>query len=323
MMNHKSTISVLLIFAAAFIGCDSRKNEFSRAELIMDTRIEVKIRGGAQGDLDAAFVEIRRIDSVMSRFNASSEVSAINRHAGADAISVSQEMWDVLKLSVEVSEKSGGAFDITIQPAIMLWSRHKDRLPSAPEIKNIRRIVGWEKIKFLPDNHIYIEPGMAINLDAVAKGYAVEKALEVLKNRGCGAAIVNAGGDVSCFAGGEYPKWKISVRGPEEKSAGIEVVTAKGSVATSGIGRRFTVIQGIKYPHVFDPKTLSPVTGDILTSSAWALTAAKADAWATAGLVSGRSIMNAAENEGIGIALEEKDGAWLFNGVWGKSFDRK
>jgi len=289
----------------------------------MDTVVEIKVRGAEESDIDAAFDEMRRVEAALNRFSKSSELSRINAGAGKGMMPISDIMNEVMETALRVASKSGGAFDPTIGPAVAIWSEKRGSPPSESELEDARRHIGWWKIKFQP-GHISLETGMSLNLDAVAKGYVVDRGLDALRQRGCKAAIINAGGDIGCYSNEGYPDWTISVEDAASGSTGPVLILRRGAVATSGIGRRFSVIGGVKYCHVLDPATMRPVPGNICAASAWAPTSALADAWATAALVRGVKIFEIADIEMTGMAVKTAEGNWEFNRAWpDRSPDRR
>ena len=310
------TIVVLFLFALPASCSKPREVEFSRVEILMDTLVKVTIRGGKETDIDAAFDQMRRVEDVMTRFSATSELSQINAAAGKGTTPISAMMSEALTDALHVAEKSDGAFEPTIGPLVELWSQKRDSPPTESELEETNKHVGWRKIKLTADGKISLEPGMSLNLDAIAKGYVVNRALNALRQRGCKAAIITAGGDIGCYSAAGYPAWRISVEDANTGTPGPILELRQGGVATSGIGRRFNIIAGVKYCHILDPKTMRPITGNITTAGAWAQSTAVADAWATAAMVRGRGIFAAADSEMVGITLGSRDGKWVFNRAW-------
>lgn len=151
----------------------------------------------ARKAVDAAMAEIVRLDQVMSHYKEDSDLSRLNRAAGQRDVEVEPSLYDVIEKSLAFSRLSNGRFDITVGPLVRLWkqAQSKNRRPTEAEIAEARRCVGYDKIETRPPNRIRIHSDcLAIDLGGIGKGYAVDKAIGVLKSRGIRHAMVNAGG---------------------------------------------------------------------------------------------------------------------------------
>jgi thiamine biosynthesis lipoprotein len=212
-----------------------------------------------------AFQEIRRIEYLMSPWIESSDVTRINRSAGKDGVTVSQETTEVIKRAQEVSKLSGGAFDITVGPLVQLWRKARERgmPPEMKEVKETLNLVNFRNLKILYGGQISLrKKGMNIDLGGIAKGYAVDRAFAILQGLGYRNLVVNAGGDLR--VGGSKPEgpWSIGVqhpRDPEKIMARISVSDI--AVATSGDYEKFFIHQGSRYHHILNPKNGFPAEG--------------------------------------------------------------
>jgi len=265
--------------------------------------------------IKAALVEIESVDKLMSDYKSDSEISRVNRDGFARPVAVSEPTYGVLEKSIEFSKLTGGAFDITVGPLVDLWrsAGKKSRAPTEEELAAAKAKVGFEKL-ILDDNNRtakFAVEGMRLDLGAIGKGYAVDKAIEAAQRAGALGAMVDLGGHIRCFgkpARGRK-KWLIglqdpkAMKNPEFQAPGLSesgiLLTLKlteQAVATSGDYQQFVLIDGKRYSHIINRRTgagaegLSSVT--IITDSA-----TDADALATA-----VSIMGVEK----GLALIEK-----------------
>lgn len=219
----------------------------------------------ADACIEAAFDVQNRIESLMSYHRDDSELSQINRFAAEKPVPVNPMTFEVLRRAVEFSRISGGAFDVTVGPLVDLWHKagETNEPPTEEALAEARRKVGFEKL-ILDDKAMTIrfaEEGMRIDLGGIAKGYAVDKAVEAMKRKGALGGMVDLGGNICCF--GRAPqgqqKWRIGVQdpnvGPEDFGASkylLVLELSDASVATSGDYRRFSVVKGEKQSHILD-----------------------------------------------------------------------
>ncbi len=185
--------------------------------------------------------------------------------AGEGPVAVGADLFDVLSLALEVSEKSGGAFDPTVGPLVRLWreARRTKTLPDPAAIERARVLVGWKSV-VLDRARCTVQltrAGSRLDLGAIGKGYACRRAIEVLKARGVERALVQMGGDLVCSAPPPgRAGWSIDTRtgetrtGPNE-AADERIEAHDEAVSTSGDDEQFVVIDGRRYSHVIDPRT--------------------------------------------------------------------
>lgn len=151
----------------------------------------------AERAAEAALAEIVRLDEVMSHYLERSELSRLNREARRGFVAVEPSLYEVVEQAVEFSRRSGGRFDVTIAPLLRAWKDAHDagRQPSAREIADLRRCVGYQHIEVRPPNEIRFRSDcLALDLGGIGKGYAVDRAIAVLASAGIRHAVVNAGG---------------------------------------------------------------------------------------------------------------------------------
>ncbi|HTU17769.1 MAG TPA: FAD:protein FMN transferase [Gemmataceae bacterium] len=207
-----------------------------------------------------AFARIASLNAIMSDYDKTSELMRLCARAGGPPIQVSADLFFVLSRAQEVSRQSGGAFDVTVGPIVKLWrrSRKLHKLPDPEKLAEARALVGWRNVRLDTDKRTVqlLKPGMQLDLGGIAKGYAADEALAVLKKHGLDRALVAAGGDIA--VSGPPPDaegWKIAIAMlPGEKDPG-RLVLHHAAVSTSGDAEQFVEIDGKRYSHIVDPRT--------------------------------------------------------------------
>lgn len=265
-------------------------------------------RSVAGKSVEAAFDALVSIDDMMSDYKADSELSRLNRDGFPGPVEVSPKLFDVLLASAEYSRMSKGAFDITIGPVVELWRQTEmtGLKPSQQRIATAKSKVGYEKLILKLDGQTrtvrFAVDGMRLDLGAIAKGYGIDLAISAARKTGALGAIVDVGGDVSCF--GVTPRsekyWRVGLQDPADESKTILVLKlADEAVATSGDYRRFVEIEGQRYSHIIDPATSSSAR-EFTSVSIIAPTAIEADAIATCvsvmGLDAGMRLVESLKN---------------------------
>ena len=250
--------------------------------------------------VEAALAEIEKVDLLMSDYKSDSEISRLNREGFKHSVKVSESTYEVLQRSVQLSKMTSGAFDITVGPLVDLWrsAQEANSVPTVEQIADVRRKVGYEKL-ILDANETsarFTAEGMRIDLGGIAKGYAVDKAIEVVKAKGAIGAMVEIGGEVRCFGINSNNKnyWKIGLQDPAESANDLGnsklrliLKLNQAAIATSGDYQRFTLIEGKRYGHIMDRKTGTGTKGPSSVTII-ADNATDADALATALSVLGK-----------------------------------
>jgi thiamine biosynthesis lipoprotein len=270
----------------------------SGTRMIMGTfaRVVVIARSerAANACIEAAFDVQERIESLMSYHRQDSELNQVNRYAAQRPVSVNPMTFEVLSQAIHFSRLSEGAFDVTVGPLVDLWKAagEANEPPSEEALAEARRKVGFEKL-ILDDKTAtvrFAEEGMRIDLGGIAKGYAVDKAVEAMKKKGALGGMVDLGGNIRCF--GRAPrgqeKWRIGIQDPNVTPGELGgskylliLELGDASVATSGDYRRFTVVQGHKQSHILDTRTGQGVA-KVASDTIIAPDATAADALSTA-----------------------------------------
>ena len=245
-------------------------------------------RAQALSSMDRAFEEVARLERMMSRFLPDSQVSQLTRSAGHAPLTVECDLYDVLRLAQEVAERTGGAFDVTAEPLTRAWAEAaaSGTMPDADRIMSALVLVGWDAIAL--DLHGPTarlgRPGMSLDLGAVGKGYAVDRAVECLQAEGYETGWVNAGGNLRMLGAWDQ---SIPVRDPRAPERMIARVAGfDGAISTSANYERGWRIGGRWYGHVLDPRTGHPARA-CMSATVLAPSAALADALSTACFVLG------------------------------------
>lgn len=245
-------------------GPDARIIEERAA--IMGTEISVLIADQdeetARRAIGAAMSEFRRIEALMTDWR-NSPFERINQQAGVAPVVVDEEILFMIGESIRISEMTGGAFDITYAGAGKLWD-FKKRPPVLPEEEAVRRsldLIGYSRIRIDREAKTVFLPreGMRIGLGGIAKGYAVDRAVETIGAMGIENFAVNAGGDLTVRGRKDGRLWWVAIRHPRDPERNIAFLPiSNGSVVTSGDSERFFIVDGIRYSHILDPTTGYP-----------------------------------------------------------------
>ncbi len=265
----------------------------SDAEELMGTRVSVELwhedqaRGRAL--VEQVLAEYRRIDAGMSTYKADSEISAINRSAAIGPVETSQELFDLISRSVELSSLSAGAFDITYESVGYLYDFRARQRPSEAEIDIRLAAIDYRNIVLDPAARTvaFARPDVRINLGGIAKGYAVARGAELLQAAGVEHALLNAGGDTRVLGDRRGQPWIVGIRHPRSAD---QVVTrlplVDEAISTSGDYERFFEDGGRRYHHILNPVTGTPTEG-VLSVTVIGPDATMTDALSTALFVLG------------------------------------
>ena len=271
MEKFKALIFLLLIFFIS--GCG--KKEYSKVEFLMDTVVEIKIyhrnKAEAEEAIGRAMEEMRKVEQKMSRFLPGSEVSRVNKEALLERakgsllaevwIPLSDELFSLLVESVRLSELTKGCFDVTIYPLWRIWKfeRENPKVSDAKEIEKELELVDYRNMTIENGKINFAKRGMGIDLGGIAKGYAVDEAVTVLKKKNIKSAMVNAGGDIYVLGRKKGKPWRIGIRHPRKEGEILAIVEVEDTaIVTSGDYERFFFSEGKRYHHILNPKTGYP-----------------------------------------------------------------
>jgi thiamine biosynthesis lipoprotein len=256
----------------------------SREEAIMGTSVRVELwsedRAAGEAAIDAVMQRMHHIDETMSPFKPQSELSRINRGAAAAAVALSAPMYDLIARSIEFSQLSAGAFDITFASAGHLYDYRQRIHPTEDELTRARAAIGYRNLLLDPQARTvrFARPGVRIDLGGFAKGLAVDDGAAVLRSRGIRHAIVTAGGDSHILGDRRGRPWTIGIRDPRDAGRMVAVLPLQDvALSTSGDYERYFEQDGVRFHHVIDPATgrspssvrsVTVIASDGLTSEA-------------------------------------------------------
>ena len=291
MMRNKllSTLCLLLLSLAS-CGKDEKPAlaEASRTREIMSTFARLTAlapdQATAYAAVEAGFARLDDVNRLMSDYRADSEIGRLNAAAPGEVIELSPETFHCLRRSLEIAEASGGAFDVTCRPLIMVWreAAKAGRLPTDEELTTVRRLVGSANLLLDAEKPgaARLLDGVQVDLGAIAKGYALDLAAEAMTKVGAVGVLVDIGGDVLAVGVNRFGKpWRVGVQHPFQTGIFKVLELSDKAVATSGIQQRFFEVEGKRYSHIIDPRAGRPaeqapsvtvIAADGLTADAWA-----------------------------------------------------
>lgn len=245
--------------------------------------------------IDLAIKEISRIESLISSWDKNSQTSLINNSAGIRPVQVDKELFELISRSIKISALTQGAFDISYAPMDKLWyfDKEMEKLPTAQQIAQSVSKVGYENIIINEKKRTVFlnKKGMKIGFGAIGKGYAADKAKDILIQNDVKSGIINASGDLTAW--GQKPSgddWMVAVVNPLNKNKVFSWLPIKNSsIVTSGNYEKFITVDGKSYSHIIDPRTGYPSEG-ILSVTIISQNAELADALATSVFVLGTDI---------------------------------
>jgi thiamine biosynthesis lipoprotein len=286
---------LLTLSLTSCLGADEAATyRFSR--FAMDTVVEYTIiapsRAVARTAMVNAHEEIERVARLLWEEDSLSQVYALNHASGR--IALDQETYDFLRRAYDYYVLSNGAFDITVKPVLDLYDFHAEAPtpPSAAAIAARLRFVGMDHLRFeLPLSvEKTVADGVAVTVGGVAKGYAVDRAVQVLRAYGIEHAIVNAGGDLYCLGTNHGVPWTVGIQHPDDPTALFDTVhVSNKAIATSGDYQQYFTYEGKRYHHLLDPATGKPARR-ARSATVLAPTTEQADALATALFTAGKDV---------------------------------
>jgi thiamine biosynthesis lipoprotein len=301
--------SILIIFSCA-------RPESSRAEFALGTVCHITLfEQGRDKVYNDVFARIREIENLMSINISSSDISRVNAAAGIEPVPVHEETFAVIQRALYYAKLSDGVFDPSVGPLVSLWGigGDKPRVPLQEEIDETMPLVNWRDIEIDPvTRSVFLKRrGMALDLGAVAKGYAADEAAAIIKNAGIERAIIDLGGNIVTLGQrSDKNPWRIGIQNPNDdrnKYIGVLQVT-ENSVVTSGVYERFFEEEGRRYHHIFLPESGYPVENGLLSVTIIAHNSIDADALSTAvfvlGYERGRELID---------SLFETEAVFIFN----------
>lgn len=290
-------LTLVVLTVSSSPGCSQRPGkEFSRAATIMGTYVQIKVREDrwekareVERDIDQAIMIGLDLEKKLSVYDPDSEVVALNKEK---KMRVSKDLFEVLGLALEVSERTGGAFDVTVAPVLKAKGFYaampaviKDSIPDKDYS------IGWKNIRLDADGKtVELLNGAWIDLSGIAKGFIVDAMSEYLETRRYEHYLVNAGGEIRCGERSAGEPWKIGIKRPGKSGMTLTVTLADKAVATSGDYENFIVndADGKAMSHIIDPSKYESMEKKDSGVTVIADTCAYADGLATAMMVMGR-----------------------------------
>jgi thiamine biosynthesis lipoprotein len=218
------------------------------------------------GALQRALDEVDRIDRLMSHYRDDSPLSRINRDAARGPVPVGRELFDFVRLALRYSRESDGAFDVTVGPLMKAWGffRGEGKLPGAAELARARSVTGFRHVHLNEHDRTirFDREGVEIDLGGIAKGYAVDRAVDVLRRAGVSSALVSACGSTIYGLGAppDRPHWTVDIQDPlDVRKVAFTVPLSDRALSVSGTSEKFFEVNGVRYSHIMDPRTGKPV----------------------------------------------------------------
>jgi thiamine biosynthesis lipoprotein len=285
-----------LLILVLFSGCSGAPAPES--EFVFGTLCTVDLYG--QGNRDrysAVFARLRELEDIFSTNWAGTDSDRVNRGSGLEGVRVKHEFIELLKKALYYAEMSGGAFDPSVGPLVNLWGIGTDtpRIPSDEEIRQALALVNYNDIELGTNDEtggiVFLKRrGMALDLGAIAKGYAADEAVKLLAREGIRMGLIDLGGNI--FAYGERgigKSWRIGIQDPrEQRGAYIGILKLNNkSVVTSGVYERYFEEDGRRYHHILSTTTGRPVETGLLSVTIAAGSSTDADALSTAAFALG------------------------------------
>jgi thiamine biosynthesis lipoprotein len=291
--NSFFLLCILLILTGTLEGCS--KPEPVQAEFVLGTVCTISLYDKGKPQVyRKIFARFREIENRMSVTLVGTDVDQVNANAGIEPAAVHPDVFEVIEQAVHYAEISEGAFDPTVGPLVSLWGIGGDnpRVPVQEEIDAVLPLINWRDVVLdRGKNTVFLRrPGMALDLGAIAKGYAADEAAVIIKKAGVKRAIIDLGGNILTIGerqGGN--PWRVGIQDPlEPRGAYIGVLQARDkTIVTSGIYERFFEAGGIRYHHLLSPANGYPARNGLLSVTIVTGRSIDADALSTSVFVLG------------------------------------
>lgn len=271
----------LLIFVTgcgSFASSDTRNlsaTPYEETEFLMGTVVRIAIYNkNSEAVLDTAFDRIKELAEFITteEDGESSMISRINEQAGKEPVAISDDLYALIKSSVTYSQETNGSFDLTIGPLTNLWriGYPEARLPDQAEIDQALTLVDYNNVILNDqDQTVFLkDPGMRLDLGAIAKGFITDEIVQVLKENGVNTAIIDLGGNLFVMGSSpsdEQAEWQVGIQDPFEDRGTIlgSLPASDESIVTSGVYERFLEVDGKQYAHLMNPETGYPFDNEL------------------------------------------------------------
>lgn len=285
----KKVLAVFTFLLVLLCGCSEK--EYSSDFFAMDTVMSIKAYGkNAKIAVSESQQFIGALENKISRTKPDSDIGKLNA-SGGKPVTVNDDTLAILKSAVEFSKETDGAFDVTVAKLSDLWQigTENQHIPLDSEIADAKKTVDYKSIEFLADNQVQLKNGTHVDLGGIGKGYAADKVVEIMRKYGVSKAIIALSGNVYVL-GEKAPnaKWNVGIADPDKNENYVcSIGETDKTVVTSGDYERFFEKDGVRYHHIFDPKTGYPANTDLRSVSIITDNSAMADAYSTALFVMG------------------------------------
>jgi thiamine biosynthesis lipoprotein len=292
-MVKRILIALISLIMISFAGCP--RAEPWRAEFVLNTVCTILLYDQAKQDVYRdIFNRLREIESRMSVFLPDSDISRINAASGIMPVQVHDDVFYIIERAVFFAEISGGAFDPTVGPLVSLWGIGGDnpRVPSQEEIDAALPLVNWRYIELDREQRsVFLrQPGMALDLGGIAKGYATDEAATIIKEARLRRALIDLGGNILIHGEKrDRSPWRVGIQDPlDNRGAYLGIISGPAkTIVTSGIYERYFIADGVRYHHLFSPFDGHPAQSGLLSVTVVADISMDADAISTAIFVMG------------------------------------
>ncbi|MFH1834778.1 MAG: FAD:protein FMN transferase [Methanobacteriota archaeon] len=292
-MEKNIFIPIIVLLLASGCVLNPQSSEYSETRNLIGTFITVTVysqdENSALKAINSSFERMSELGDELSHYSKTNQVFQLNSIGFGNLIPVSSDLGIVINKSLQYSELSDGAFDVTVQPLVNLWSRvgSNGSYPKEFEVELLRGFVDYRNLEFNGSHAWFKKYNMSVTFGGIAKGYIVDQGLEVLRSMNVSHALINAGGDIGVYGGKPGGGgWSLALQNPRDKSDYITVIEiSDGAVATSGDYERYYT-EDKKVHHIIDPRTGYSAT-ELISATIIAPTATDADALSTAVFVLG------------------------------------
>lgn len=295
-----------LLFLLTLPVSEIQAEWYKHAENIMGTRVHVELwhadalQAGACSQL--VISEMHRIDALMSPYKKDSEISMVNRDAALAPVKISEEFFELLVRAQTFSKLSHGAFDITFASIGRHYDYRAQKLPGNDEIARQLANIDFHNLILQNSSVAFTRPGVKIDLGGIAKGYAVDRAIQIVKQCGIQSALVSAGGDSRILGDKNGRPWMMGIQHPRKKQqVALVLPLSNSAISTSGDYERFFLRNGERIHHI-----INPTTGTSAKNS-WSASVIGPDATSTDALSTTLFILGAQEGIKLINSLQDID----------------
>jgi len=269
----KIVIFISLILMIFIVGCSTKDvdNPISRTEIIMGTTVGVTLyENGSEEVLDKVFKRVQEIENLVSINKEETEIDKLNENAGISPVKLSDTSFEIIEKALYYSKLSTGGYDLTVGPLVKLWNigLPEAKVPTQEEIDEVIKNIDYTKVVLNKDTkEVFLsQKGMLLDLGSIAKGYAADEIVKILKEENINSAIIDLGGNIYALGLKEGNKnWKIGIQNPFDNRGKIvgSLEVSNKTVVTSGVYERYIEQDGQTYHHILNPETGYPYETDI------------------------------------------------------------